>query len=51
MRQQLHHFSRQSTKLQPHPFNQQAFEPLSDLTRLVAKLSIELEKREIDKTA
>lgn len=51
MRQQLHHFSRQSTKLQPHPFNQQAFEPLADLTRLVAKLSIELEKREIDRTA
>jgi hypothetical protein len=49
MRQQLHHFSRQSTKLQPHPFNQQAFEPLADLTRLVAKLSIELEMKEIDK--
>ena len=51
MRQQLHHFSRQSTKLQPHPFNQEAFEPLADLTRLVAKLSIELEMKEIDKTA
>jgi hypothetical protein len=51
MRQQLHHFSRRSTKLQPHPFNQQAFEPLADLTRLAAKLSIELEKQEIDRIA
>ena len=48
MRQQLHHFSRQSTKLQPHPFNQQAFEPLADLTRFVAKVSIEMEMKEID---
>lgn len=51
MRQQLHHFSRQSTKVQPHPFNQEAFEPMADLTRLVAILSIELEKRAIDSTA
>jgi hypothetical protein len=51
MRQQLHHFSRRSTKLQPHPFNQQAFEPLADLTRLVAKLSIELERQDIDRIA
>lgn len=49
MRQQLHHFSRRSTKLQPHPFNQQAFKPLAGLARLVAKVSIELEKREIDR--
>lgn len=48
MRQQLHHFSRKSTKLQPHPFNQRAFEPLADLTRFVAKVAIELEKQRID---
>ena len=51
MRQQLHHFSRRSTKLQPHPFNQEAFEPLADLTRLVAKLAIEFELKEIDRKA
>lgn len=48
MRQQLHHFSRRSTKLQPHPFNQQAFEPLADLTRFVAKVSIERERLKIE---
>lgn len=49
MRGQLHHFSRGSTKLQPHPFNQRAFAPLADLTRLVAKLAIELEMKQIDR--
>jgi hypothetical protein len=51
MRQQLHHFSRRSTKLQPHPFNQGAFAPLADLTRLVAKLALEFELKEIDRNA
>ncbi len=51
MRQQLHHFSRRSTKLQPHPFNQEAFAPLADLTRFVAKLAIEFELKEIDRIA
>jgi hypothetical protein len=49
MRQQLHHFSRRSTKLQPHPFNQQDFEPLADLTRFVAKLCLELERKALDR--
>jgi hypothetical protein len=49
MRQQLHHFSRRSTKLQPHPFNQQAFKPLADLTRFVAKLCLELERQALDR--
>jgi hypothetical protein len=48
MRQQLHHFSRRSSKMQPHPFNQQAFEPIADLTRFVARLAIELEVKRID---
>ena len=48
MRQQLHHFSRRSTKTQPHPFNQRAFEPLADVTRFVAKLSLELERKALD---
>jgi hypothetical protein len=34
--------------MQPHPFNQQAFEPLADVTRFVARLSLELEKEALD---
>lgn len=50
MRQQLHHFSRRSTRLQPHPFSQQVFEPLADLTRFVATRCLELEMEALDRT-
>ena len=50
MRQQLHHFLDRARSCSRTRSTSKAFEPLADLTRLVARLAIELEKQEIDRT-
>ena len=48
MRNQLHHFSRKSTRAQPHPFNQAAFTSVAHLAGFVATVALRLEQLKID---